>query len=190
MTQAQIAAELRRERRRVEAGLQAGQRDYRRLAPLDQLIERMARILLMGRSVPERRRDQAFALERAELIARGTQKRLRDALARAGADETVAELAERLGRSAFSTKRAGVIARTERRYARANFVIQRLTDAGADRVLLADGPGCHLFTHTDGPIANGLVISLEQYEQHPLAHPNCRRRVIRALLPSGRGQPV
>lgn len=38
-----------------------------------------------------------------------------------------------------------------------------------------DGPGCSLYSHSVGPLANGLVLTTDEALKYPIAHPNCRR---------------
>jgi hypothetical protein len=38
-----------------------------------------------------------------------------------------------------------------------------------------DGPACGWSAHDDPLLANGLIVTTEQAEQYPLAHPRCRR---------------
>lgn len=40
-------------------------------------------------------------------------------------------------------------------------------------VEVVDGPGCHWYSHDDGPPANGLIVSSSEARAHPIAHPNC-----------------
>src|SRR5581483_11581281 len=74
--------------------------------------------------------------------------------------------------------RAETIARTELGTVMNLAAVQRVERAGLTQVQLMDGPGCHLFTHTSGPLANGLVVSLAEAQRYPLSHINCRRVVL------------
>lgn len=38
-----------------------------------------------------------------------------------------------------------------------------------------DGPSCGLDTHGGSPLANGLVLPVEEARQHPISHPRCQR---------------
>lgn len=82
---------------------------------------------------------------------------------------------------AFSPARARMIARTE-----STNVLNRGSVAGyrasgrVSRVEVLDGPGCSWPEgHGDGDEANGMVVTLEEAEQYPSAHPHC----VRAFSP-------
>lgn len=47
--------------------------------------------------------------------------------------------------------------------------------AGVAYVEIFDGSDCHLLSHKDGPLANGLIVPATTAREHPIAHPNCRR---------------
>lgn len=52
----------------------------------------------------------------------------------------------------------------------------QLEQFGVEYVEVFDGAGCHLGPgHTNGPPANGLVLSLTEARGHSLSHPRCRR---------------
>ena len=162
--------------------------DYRRLAPI-YWETRWYRVLTRFRSTQmlrglERREAEAAAREHARRLAEGTRRRVQKAVTRVGGQNlSKPQIAQEIARSAFSQARGGVIARTESRLQVAESRIRRLKRAGATRVLLSDGPGCGLRTHDDPRKANRRIVPLSVYERYPLAHPNCRRRVVRAILP-------
>lgn len=76
------------------------------------------------------------------------------------------------------TGRAQTISRTEIGTASNLAASDRYSVAGIQFAEIVDGPGCHLVTHDDGLLANGLILPLHSAQQYPLAHPNCRRSIL------------
>ncbi len=71
--------------------------------------------------------------------------------------------------------RAEAVAITEIGTASNLAAADRYDSSGIQFAELLDGAGCHLYTHDDGPVANGLVLPLHTAMQYPLSHTRCRR---------------
>ncbi|HEV2121247.1 MAG TPA: phage minor capsid protein [Chloroflexota bacterium] len=48
-------------------------------------------------------------------------------------------------------------------------------EAGVRYMMCSDGAACSLYSHTDGPLASGLVAPIEVAQAYPLSHPRCAR---------------
>lgn len=80
------------------------------------------------------------------------------------------------------------IARTESAITTNAGAIDKYKEGGATQVKLRDGPGCRLGPgHDNGPIADNLVIGIDQIEGLEISHPNCRRAIYPVRM-RGRGQ--
>ena len=77
-----------------------------------------------------------------------------------------------------SPARARVIARTEAAFASAQSSVTTYELAGVGFVDIVDGPGCGWASHNGSPVAMGLRVTVGQYQQTPLSHPNCRRGAL------------
>jgi len=72
--------------------------------------------------------------------------------------------------------RADVIARTEVGFALNRGTVDTYRGAGIEKVSVLDGPGCLKEGHDDMKAGvNGQRWSVEDAEEYPLGHPNCRR---------------
>ena len=178
------------EQARFAARVLRSSKDARKVAPLGRTTDKMYEALLrekaMDRLLPaERRAAEKAARSHARLIAETTQRKAIRILRKASADgiDDVEQIAGMLKDSAFTEGRAGVIARTEDRFLRAAVSVVRAEAIGAEYVVLSDGPGCGLRRHDDPDKANGKTVKLSTYMRYPIAHPNCRRRVIRTIVP-------
>lgn len=77
---------------------------------------------------------------------------------------------------AFSERRARTIARTELTVAQNKGAVVQWRDSGVvDRVRILDGDGCGWLSHGDSDIAHGSIRTLDDFNDHPIAHPNCVR---------------
>lgn len=56
--------------------------------------------------------------------------------------------------------------------------INSALDNGARFFQVSDGPDCHWISHTQGDPADGLIVSAEEAQAQPIAHPNCVRSFI------------
>ncbi len=86
-------------------------------------------------------------------------------------------------RSTFSPARARMIARTEMANAQAAGAVARYReaqDAGVEvTIRVADGDGCGWTSHDDPQKADGMMVTVDEFDANPIAHPNC----IRAPIP-------
>jgi hypothetical protein len=48
-------------------------------------------------------------------------------------------------------------------------------EAGVRYMRCFDGPACSLYSHDDGPLASGMVFTIEEANSYPTAHPRCSR---------------
>lgn len=111
----------------------------------------------------------------------GVYQRAYDAARGRGHGDAAAQLA---GDRAARQYRAETIARTETKTAqnRASVSAYRKSDVVA-ALRCFDGAGCGWTGHKDPNKANGRVVSFEDAERHPLAHPRC----VRSFAPVVRG---
>ena len=83
---------------------------------------------------------------------------------------------ERLIRGAVGEMwRAERIARTETAYALNEASAQVYESGNVDQVEIFDGAGCGWTSHNDPLLANGRIVSVAEFREYPIAHPNCRR---------------
>lgn len=186
MSQARIARELDYQARQVQ-GLIGDTLDVRKLSPMaweSRIFNALTDFDLFDGLQPfERREAFRAAREHSRLIAEGTRKRLIRSL-KAHADiDSRTELGNVVKDAVFGEGRAKLIAKTENRFLRSAVDIARYDAIGAQYVVLSDGPGCGLRSHDDRDKADGKTVKLSTYRKYRLAHPNCRRRVIRIILP-------
>lgn len=85
----------------------------------------------------------------------------------------LAKLIEADESGAFNSARAMMIARTETGTAYNLMSLAGYKEGGVEKVLIFDGDGCGWDEHDDTDLADGSVRTLEDAEDHPLAHPNC-----------------
>jgi hypothetical protein len=108
------------------------------------------------------------------------------------------ELASSL-RDQFGDWRAETIARTETGYAYNNAAAEGYRELGVEYLEIVDGDGCLPDGHDDtagtpsgepGVIeddaeADGQVWTVDQFQEHPLGHPNCVRGAVPAAVEEG-----
>ena len=70
---------------------------------------------------------------------------------------------------------AAMLIRTKTARAHNSGTINFAEQAGVEVFEIFDGGECSLYSHDDGPLANGLIVSGKTARDHPLGHPNCRR---------------
>jgi hypothetical protein len=68
-----------------------------------------------------------------------------------------------------------MVARTETALAYNAGTINASREAGVRYMRCLDGPACSLYSHNDGPLASGMVFTIEEANSYPTAHPNCAR---------------
>jgi len=78
-----------------------------------------------------------------------------------------------------------MLLRTKQATAYQRGVLTESRELGFTHVRLFDGPDCSLFSHTDGPLANNLVVPLDVADAYPLAHPRCVRGSGPVTVPAG-----
>jgi len=82
----------------------------------------------------------------------------------------------------FSKGRARTIARTEMANAQGQGASARYRaaeDAGVSVLIrVADGDGCGWLSHDDPEKADGMLVTISEFEDHVIAHPNCVRAPI------------
>ena len=118
---------------------------------------------------------------RVKGIADETIRRVQGYVERAAAEgmspQKLAGLIEKDESGAFGRARALVIARTEtgNAYNLSSMAGYRASGR-VSRVQIYDGEECSWPEgHGDEPFADGMVVDLDEAEEHPLAHPNCVR---------------
>lgn len=132
------------------------------------------------------RRLSRLAAEQIKGIEETTRERVRAYVERAVSEGmSIGQLAKLLREDpsgAFGAARAATIARTESALALAHSSVAGWRDSGrVEKVIIRDGDGCGWSGHDDGDLADGSIRTLDDYEAHPLAHPNCRRSAAPAL---------
>lgn len=92
---------------------------------------------------------------------------------------------------AFSAARAMTIARTETATALARGSVHGWRKSGrVTEVTIYDGADCTWPTgHGGAPLANGRVVTLDEYEANPVAHPNCVRAASAVVRLAPRPSP-
>lgn len=69
----------------------------------------------------------------------------------------------------------GMVLRTNANRAYNMGVLNALKKKGVEFVNVSDGPECGWSYHEDGDLANGKVVTIDEANAFPIAHPNCRR---------------
>ena len=111
-----------------------------------------------------------------------TRRRIRRALIRGLRDgDTFEQLTTRIDTHVRDINRSRTIARTEVTQTLGRLNADIWQESGVKYVNIYDGPSCHWYTHTRGPLANGLTVTVEQYQSRTLAHPNCVRMATPTL---------
>lgn len=87
----------------------------------------------------------------------------------------LAKLIEADESGAFNAARAMMVARTETGTAYNLLSLAGYKEGGVEKVEIFDGDGCGWDEHDDTDLADGSIRTLEDAEDHPLAHPNCVR---------------
>jgi hypothetical protein len=113
-------------------------------------------------------------------ISQTERDRLKATIAKAFEEGwTEQQLQEEIESPAFWSWRSDTIARTEVALALNKGTVQTYRDANVATVTLVDGPGCLLDGHDDSVEGvDGDVVTVEEFDQYPLGHPNCRRDAI------------
>ena len=89
---------------------------------------------------------------------------------------TEQQLQREIESPAFWSWRSDTIARTEVALALNKGTVQTYRDANVETVTLVDGPGCLLDGHDDSlPGVDGTVVTVQEFDDNPIGHPNCRR---------------
>ena len=81
----------------------------------------------------------------------------------------------------FYRGRPETIARTELAISHQQASHERYRAAGVDDVDITDGPDCGWTHHNDPDLANGSRRTIDEAENYPVAHPNCRRVSVPVL---------
>jgi hypothetical protein len=68
-----------------------------------------------------------------------------------------------------------MVARTSTALAYNDGTINASREAGVRYMRCLDGASCSLYSHNDGPLASGMVFTIEEANSYPTAHPNCAR---------------
>jgi hypothetical protein len=113
-------------------------------------------------------------------VSSSVRDRLRETVAKAF-DEgwSQKQLQEEIESPTFWSWRSDMIARTEVAVALNKGTVQVYRDAEVETVTLVDGRGCLLDGHDDDVAGvNGTVVTVEEFEEYPVGHPNCRRDAI------------
>lgn len=116
-------------------------------------------------------------------IPGSVRDRLRETVTKAF-DEgwTQKELQQEIESPTFWTWRSDMIARTEVATALNRGTAQVYKDAGVETVKIVDGPGCLADGHDDDlPGVSGEIWTLDEFEENPVGHPNCRRDAVPVL---------
>ncbi len=86
------------------------------------------------------------------------------------------ELREAIESPRFWTWRADMIARTEVAVALNKGTVEAYAGVGVEKVKIYDGPGCLMDGHDDSQAGvNGTIVTLDEFDENPIGHPNCRR---------------
>lgn len=129
---------------------------------------------------PAARRLTKIAADQIKAIEETTRARVADYVDRGIKDGlSIPKLAKLIASDpsgAFSRARATTIARTETAMAYAHGSVAGWRESGrVEKVIIHDGDGCGWSGHDDGDLADGSIRTLEEYEENPIAHPNCLR---------------
>lgn len=179
-----IEAVLRAQHERAVAFARTGARSTRVLYP-NRNVNELADIMVPSSAHgPGRGAALKRALADSKEINRVSRKRARRAL-RGIAPENLSGAGDAIAQAKLSTrKRAGVIARTEKKRLLASILVPERREQGYTHVRLSDG----VEFDDECAAANGAVWTIGEYESHPTEHPNCRRTVVAWLKgPEGRG---
>lgn len=160
----------------------AGEAARQGAAAADEFFEQAAGLL----PDPEERRAfgriAARQGERITGIDETTRRMVRGALARSAEQGASLHDTTLAVRNVISSPwRSAMIARTELGFANAAANSMVWEEHGVEFVEISDGINCGWSSHNDPEHANGLVVTREEYEQTPLAHPNCVRLALPML---------
>jgi len=112
----------------------------------------------------------------SDTVREQIREKVRTALAEGWAEK---QLQEAIEDGPIWDTRSDAIARTEVAFAINRGAADSYEEAGVEKVKILDGPGCLQDGHDDTQRGvSGEVWTLEEWEEYPVAHPNCRRDAV------------